>query len=247
MNTKKALCIAVPLSLSACLNGLSADPTTDWVSSAAAGLTLTRGNSETLMATLAGTTGKKWDQHELSFGASGTYGESEVNGVNTKNAESFNAFGQYNHLFTERLYGYGRAEFLHDGIAAIRYRVTLTTGAGYYFIKQEGTEFSAEGGPGYIWDDLGGVYRHYVTLRFAEKIKHDLSDRARVWQTAEFLPQIDDFSNFIINAEIGIEADITADKKLSLRSYIQDTYNNEPAPGREKNDAKLVAAIVYKF
>jgi len=74
-----------------------------------------------------------------------------------------------------------------------------------------------------------------------------LSDRARVWQTAEFLPQVDDLNNYIINAEVGIEADLNTTGKLALRAYLQDTYNNVPAKGREKNDAKLVAAIAYKF
>src|SRR5262245_1044 len=143
MKTNKALYLALPLTLGACLNGFASDPDENpgWVSSAAAGLTLTRGNSETFLTTITGTTGKKWDQHELSFGIDGTYGESTINGNSDKTAESFRAFGQYNHLFTERLYGLGRVEFLHDGIAAIRYRVTLTAGAGYYLIKEKETEF----------------------------------------------------------------------------------------------------------
>ena len=87
----------------------------------------------------------------------------------------------------------------------------------------------------------------YVTLRLSEKFRHELNGRARIWQTAEFLPQVDDFNNYIVNFEIGIEADLTADKKLTLRSYIQDTYDNEPAPDRERNDIKLVTALGYKF
>jgi putative salt-induced outer membrane protein YdiY len=58
---------------------------------------------------------------------------------------------------------------------------------------------------------------------------------------------VDKFDNYIINAEIGVEADLTQDKKLSLRAYLQDTYNSIPAPGHKKNDAKLIAAIAYKF
>ena len=52
--------------------------------------------------------------------------------------------------------------------------------------------------------------------------------------------------NYIINFEIGSEADVTKDKRLTLKTYLDDTYNNVPAPGRKKNDAKLVAAIGYQ-
>src|SRR6187200_234895 len=49
-----------------------------WDTSAALGLTVTRGNSDTLLFTGNIITGKKWDQHEVALGADATYGESEV-------------------------------------------------------------------------------------------------------------------------------------------------------------------------
>ena len=58
---------------------------------------------------------------------------------------------------------------------------------------------------------------------------------------------MDKFSNYIVNAEVGIEADLTADRKLSLRAVLMDTFNSQPAAGREKNDVKLITAIAYKF
>jgi len=36
-------------------------------------------------------------------------------------------------------------------------------------------------------------------------------------------------------------------KKLSLQTYIQHSYHSDPAPGRLKNDVKLVAALAYKI
>jgi putative salt-induced outer membrane protein YdiY len=221
--------------------------TNKWQSSAAAGLTLTRGNSDTVLATLSLATGKKWAQNEVSLGADGAYGQTKQDGNNDTTAEQLHGFGQYNRLFTERWYGYGRIEGLHDGVADIRYRISLSPGVGYYFIKSKPTQLSAEAGPGYIFQELGDDQQSYATLRLGEKFNQALSDRARLWQTAEWLPQVDDFKNYIINFEIGVEADLSSSKKLSLRSFLQDTYNNEPAKGRQKNDAKLVTAIAYKF
>ena len=224
-------------------------PKAVWKSSVAAGLTLTSGNSETTLGTLTADTAGKWDHSELGFGANGAYGESKAPGQaqSTRTAEMLHGYTQYNWLFTERLYGYGRVEGLHDGVADIKYRVSLGPGAGYYFIKTTNTDLSAEAGPGYVFEKLGNESCSYGSLRVGEKFHQALSDRARLWQTAELLPQVDDLNNYVVNAELGIEADLTRDKKLALRSYITDTYNNVPAPGRKKNDLAWITAIAYKF
>ena len=83
--------------------------------------------------------------------------------------------------------------------------------------------------------------------RYKEHGLEALSDRSRLWETAEILPQVDDFKNYIVNFEIGVEADLNSAKSMSLRVYLDDTYNNVPAAGRKKNDLKLVAAVAYKF
>ena len=104
----------------------------------------------------------------------------------------------------------------------------LSPGAGYYFIKDTNTDLSVEAGPGYVVEKLGDVRKNYATLRVGEKFHHAVSDRARVWETAEWLPQVDDLNNYIINGEVGVEADLNVTGKLSLRAYVQDTYNNVP-------------------
>jgi putative salt-induced outer membrane protein YdiY len=218
-----------------------AQSTNKWEKSASAGLTLTKGNSDTLTVTADILAARKWSQEELNLGASLSYGEN----TGVKNNETARAFGQFNHLFTERFYGYLRGEALHDAVADVEYRVTLSPGVGYYFIKNETTRLSGEVGPGMVIEKQGRTEKTYFTARLAEKFDHKLSDRARIWQSVEFLPQIDDLNNYIINAEVGVESAIT--KKLSLRVYAQDTYDREPAPGRKQNDIKLVSALAWKF
>jgi len=61
----------------------------------------------------------------------------------------------------------------------------------------------------------------------------------------EFLPQVDKPDNYLINAEVGVETPIT--KKFSLRTVLQDSFANIPAPGRKDNDIKLISGLTYKF
>ena len=212
-----------------------------WERTASVGLTLTQGNSDSVLVTAQALGARKWDEHELQLGAQAAYGEVE----DEKNADSISGFAQYNRLFSERLYGYGRIDALHDAIADVEYRVTIGPGVGYYFLKSETTSLSAEVGPSFIFEKVGTETDEYLALRIGEKFEHKFSERARMWQMAEILPQVDDWENYIINAEIGAEASLT--ERLSLRAYVQDTYDNQPAPGRKRNDVKLVSALGYKF
>ena len=213
-----------------------------WDSSLSFGATITRGNSDTTLLATKLLTDRKDKMNELAFGADAAYGEND----GTENVETLHGFGQWNHLFTDRFYGYARAEGLHDGIADIDYRATVGPGVGYYLLKETNTTLAVEGGGTMLFERQGGSDSSYATLRFAERFEHKFSEYgARVWEKVELLPQVDDFNNYIVNSEIGIEASIA--KNLSLQTYLDDSYNNQPAAGREKNDMKLVSAISYKF
>ncbi len=216
-------------------------PPPKWKSSAAAGITLTSGNSDTLLLNANFNTEKKWDQNELSFGVDGTYGEQDGD----KNVEVLRGFGQYNRLFTERFYGLFRADAVHDAVADVEYRVTVSAGLGYYFIKNEKTFLRGEFGPGVVFEKQGGETSTYMTLRAGERFEHQLSKTAKLWQSVEILPEVGDWNNYVINAELGV--DVSINTRWSLRTFVQDTYDNEPAPGRKRNDVKLVAGVAYKF
>src|SRR5437762_622420 len=112
MNAKVHILILFVYAIFAKFGTIAAEPpapegkTNQWESSIAAGVTLTRGNSDTVLATLNYIASKKWKENEIRLGADGSYGEND----SVVNNQSARAFGQYNRLFTERFYGYFRVE-----------------------------------------------------------------------------------------------------------------------------------------
>ena len=213
-----------------------------WESSISLGFTLTHGNSDSLLATGSIQTHTKTPHDELGLGADGAYGESD----SVQNVNTAHGFIQYNHLFNDRFFGYLRADALHDEIADLQYRITLSPGAGYYFLRRTNTTFAVELGPAMVFERLGDKDNNYVTARLAERFEYKfVTSSARVWESAEILPQINEFNNYVINAQFGLEAIVT--KKISLQAYVQDSYLNEPAPDRQQNDLKIVSGLKYKF
>lgn len=212
-----------------------------WEASASTGLTLTRGNSDTLQFTADILAERKWLKNHLELGADATYGESK----GTKNSEATHGFAQFSRLLSDRAYGFGRADALHDSVADVEYRLSLSPGAGYHFIQTDRLKLRAEAGPGFVMEHQGAKTTEYATARFAEMLKFKLTERARLWQSVEIQPQLDHLKNFTVKAELGVEADLT--QRWSLRSFVQDNYDHEPAAGRKKNDVRLVTALACKF
>ncbi len=214
---------------------------TKWESSAGLGFTISTGNSETMLGTADYNGTRKWDAYEWIVGANLTYGEND----GKKNADSQRVLTQLNWLVSARTFAYGRVEVSRDTVADVDYRVPISIGLGHYFIKNKDTFLSAEVGPGFVLEKRGGKSDSYMTLRVAERFEHKFNENVRLWQSLEYTPQVDEFENFQVVAEIGIDAKLS--KSLSLRTYLQDTYVNKPAAGRKDNDAKVVTAIAYKF
>jgi putative salt-induced outer membrane protein YdiY len=214
-----------------------------WETSAAAGVTLTRGNSDTLLATLSLETKRKWEKDEAFAGIGGGYGKTE----DIKNTEFIRGYAQYNHLFTERLYGGLRLDATYDGIASLDYRVNFTPLIGYYLIKDARTSLSVEAGPSLVIEQYRGQGSDtYFGARFAERFDHKLTDSTKIWQSFEYVPRVDRWTEkYILTGEIGIDTAIT--KQWSLRVVGQDIYDSEPAAGHKQNDFRLIAGTAYKF
>lgn len=215
-----------------------------WEGGVNAGVTMTSGNSDTVLATIGANAKKKWEKDEFMLGALGGYGESD----DVRSTDFASAFAQYNHLFTERFYGGVRADGLYDGMADLSYRFTIGPLVGYYFIKNDKTLLSAEVGPSLVIEKYFGETDNdsYLGIRFAQRFEHKLTDSTKFWEYADYTPQIDRWTeNYIINVEVGIST--AMNKAWSLRVVALYTYDSEPAPGREKEDFKLVAGTEYKF
>ncbi len=212
-----------------------------WKSSVSIGLTLTRGNKNSTLLNGDFLTQKKTLTDEFSLGVSGAYGQQD----STDSVNYYKGFVQWNHLFTPRFYGYLRADGIQDRIKDIDYRFNIGPGAGYYLIKSTNIMLAAEGGVGFEAERLGDQDRMFATLRLAERFEYKFADRARLWQSVEFLPQADRLENYVVNLEIGLETMIT--KTFSQKTWISDSFANRPAAGKVQNDLKIVAGVAYKF
>ncbi len=218
------------------------------------GATLADGNSKTLLGHVSLVReGKIKRLQSVRTGIEGNYGESTVRKTTIENdedvevretsttLENARAFGYAQSELSERTFAYLDGSVVYDGIAEIDYRALLGPGLGAYLIKRAGTALSLEIGAAYLWEEVFATRDDYLAVRMGEKFEHELSDTSRIWQSAEFLPKSDDFADYLLNAELGIEAALNT--RMNLRFMLQNSYDSTPGGNLKKNDMTFITVI----
>jgi putative salt-induced outer membrane protein YdiY len=224
-----------------------APATNTWHGDLALGLSLAKGNANTLLLSGSATANREWLKNELHFGVSGQYGLNNFDRTNeTATASSVQGFGEYKRLITERFYGLVRVDGLHDDIAEVHYRVIGSPAIGYYFVHTEHSRVSGEIGPSYIEERVGDNNDHgYVALRLSERAEHSFNKSGKIWEQIDWLPQVNNLNKYLVNAEAGAEAALNT--RLSLRVVATDRYNSNPPSGRKNNDITLISSVAWKY
>ena len=236
----------------------AAAPKDGWTTALNAGLTMTDGNSETMAANVGlATEGVKDGLGSVIAGADFNYGESTVSSTATDPAtgesvvteteettvENAKAFVNVKKTLSAKTFAYLDGSVLYDDVALIDYRATLGPGLGFYLVKNDKRQLSLEAGPSYVWEKVDGASNDYLALRFAERYSCQATKTAKLVQSLEYLPEAEDFDNYLLTAEVGVEA--AMNDHLSLRIVLQDKYDSTPAPGAERNDLSLIAGLGF--
>jgi putative salt-induced outer membrane protein YdiY len=223
-------------------------PPSPWHTTASINAAVSRGNADTLLMGAAINSLRKWDKNEIALGADGTFGSNSdpTTRKETTTAQNYGLYAQYNRMLSDRVYLGIRSDARQDRIAFIDYRATVAPALGYYVVRNDRLKLKLENGPAFIFERLKGAgTANYLTLRVAEEVQWKINDRASIVQSMEYLPQVEDFGNYVVNLNLSLSTKIT--EKASATITFQDFYRSVPAPGRRGNDLRLMAGISYSF
>jgi len=243
MRTRGIVLLLVSTLLAGIAHAEGTEDAKGWEGSLNLGATATTGNSRASTGNASIDTKLTQPESITHLGASATYGQSE--GQTT--ADKSNAFVQYNYLITGRFNAYLNLEWDRDRVADLVWRINAGPGLGYYLIKTPNASLISELGVSYIREKFEDVkFDDFYALRLAERGEWKITETAKLWEKAEYLPDVSDFKNkFLLKGEAGVEAAITI--KTSLRFLVQDIYDSVPAVGRRRNDTTYIASVGYKF
>lgn len=210
--------------------------------SAGLGLNLSRGNSDSLNASLALDGRRRGEKSVFNAALRGAYGRTDER----TSAEKAELSADFRRDISALYYWSLSGGFEHDRVARLDYRVDLGGGFGRYLVRRETSDLSVSGGLAWV------VRRYrdepaedYPALKLSQRYERRYESGARLWQTLRWLPEISAPAVFLALFEAGVEAPFTGNS--SLRLVLQNNYNSEPAPGRRKNDLVLTSYLAWRF
>ncbi len=180
----------------------------------------------------------------LRFAQTGSWIYSESEEETTANLIAGEVRGDYD--FNPRLSAYGFGGFYRNTFAGVSRRFAEGVGLGYKPVLAPRDTLLMEGGVNLFQErQTSGLTDDFTTARLAGWYKHLLTDRAWVSLGTQFLPDLSDFGDYLLDANAELGAPLSANAAIKLGYLVR--YQSEPAPGFEDTDTVFTSGIQLAF
>ena len=217
-----------------------------------------RGNTYKNNASVIANLNRRWDEDRVNFDFGYYYSKTgTTRDSREKTTDRWELEGQHDHFWRPTFYTYENGRYEQDDIAGLDYRLRLGAGVGYQWLDDKKFDatgswsFNQEFGVAWIRVDYKNpdpdADDSYATFRYAHHLKYHPKWNPDIegFHNLEYLPQIDDFDNYLIKADIGFTTKIIMD--FDLLAKIEWDYNSMPALGRKSSDIRYIVGLGYKW
>jgi hypothetical protein len=129
--------------------------------------------------------------------------------------------GKYDYFFTKKFYGYAMLKVEKDRLADLNLRVSPGVGVGYQWVESADFNFSTEAGLSVIHEEhtvdnvppepVPGTHidaDDHLAGRLAYHVDKKLTPTLTAFHNLEFLPNMQDETDFNINADAGVRVPV---------------------------------------
>ena len=216
-----------------------------------------RGNTYKNNASLLANANRRWDDDRVNVDFGYYYSETGTSKDNReKSTDRWEVEGQHDHFWSKKFYTYENGRYESDDIAGIDFRLRLGLGLGYQWLDGEELaigkwSFSQELGGAWVRVDYKekdpSAEDSFATLRYAHHLKYNpkWNEKVEAFHNFEFLPQVDDWDNQLMKADVGLTTKIIMD--FDLLAKIEWDYNSMPSVGRKSSAVRYIVGLGYKW
>jgi putative salt-induced outer membrane protein YdiY len=210
------------------------------------GLSVTRGNSDTLNFSLSGSAVRKTSRDTITAYASSIFANNGTGGPTETTANAIGGGLRVDLNVTKKLYVFGFADFYYDQFQQLDLRNILGGGLGYHVVNTKATVFDVYGGGAFNQS----YYSTPLTQRTGEIVvgeyfAHSVSDRTIFDERFEFFPNLSNTGEYRYTFDAHIATKLN--RWLSWQVSFGDRNVSNPPTGIKKNDLILSTGLRLTF
>lgn len=206
------------------------------------GFVSAEGNSRLTTFNLAEKLTFKFDrwQHAQGFGA--IYGKTD----GTESSNLTFATWRSDYSFVRNVSVYGSFGFDRNKFAGISRRFEQGLGVSWSALNTAAQQWKLEAGAAFNQQRaLDGVTTDFTSVRGATSYRYNFSPTAHFFEIFEYLPNLEESSDYRINSETGVVAPLSAHLALKVGYVVR--FDNLPEPGRRRSDRIFTSGVQLNF
>ncbi len=236
----------VPLEQVAAIN--PPKPEIKWTGSIRAGAEFARGNTDTDQVNIEADAVRRGIDDRILLAGQYLLGRTEDpdTGEKQTTTDNWTASAKYDYFLSKKLYFFGLVKAERDNIADLELRLSPSVGLGYQWVEGPVWNFNTEAGLGWVYESFEDDQdNEYVAARFAYHYDRVLRENVKFVHNFEYLPSVEDPSEFNLNADAGVR--VAMSDQLFLEFKVQVKHDSEPAEDAEKTDVRYIANVGWNF
>ena len=225
------------------------EPPQGWTGSATLGATVTDGNSESRAVNATANAELRREDDRFSLGFLWLFGQNANNPTDTWviTDRRTTGWGQYDYFFSEKTYGFAKAQLEYDLQAALDLRQTYSAGLGQQIKETETYKLSGELGVAWVDQDFAtnADDTQYVAARAAYAVDWTINKTWSFGQNGEIFPSLESSDDVYAKLNTRLKAAF-GESMFAQLQWLYD-WNNSPATGAERVDNQYLLSIGWKF
>ena len=207
-----------------------------------AGLSTTKGNSDTLSFVLGAKAVRDAPSDKISVYMNSIYAKNNTTGTSTTTAHAITGGMRGDFNINPKLFAFGFTDFEFDQFQQLDLRNVLGGGAGYHAIKTKRTVFDLSAGGAYDQAFYStGVNIRSGELVLGEQFSYQISGRSSLSEQLQFFPNLSYTGQYRGRFDSSIITRLNS--WLNWQVTFQDRYVSNPIPGIKKNDLLLSTGL----
>ena len=217
-----------------------------WSGFVDSGLSLARGNSETLTYTLGASADRTTERDKVSVYAASLFAKSTTAGVTFDTAKAARGGLRYDFNLGKRAFAFAFTDLEYDKFQDLDLRNVLGGGLGYHVIKTDVTMLDLFGGASFNQEFFStDITRRSAEILVGNEFSYKMANNVLLNERLTIYPNMSELGQYRGQFDTSMLTKLST--WLGWQITLSDRYLSNPLPGIKKNDLLLTTGLRVTF